>query len=166
MNQRKHLTLIAAGSAFLSALPLINVFEHQTWAIRSFLVVAAMCGVGLLVRSLRAPAWAPTASMALTGLFALTWLFRSHQEFLGIIPSPGSIAHFGELLSTATTEMSEFATPVGDREGFLFLATLGVAVVALMVDLFAVVLRRPALAGLPMLAIYSVPVTVTTESTS
>ncbi|GGM85240.1 DUF3488 and DUF4129 domain-containing transglutaminase family protein [Dactylosporangium sucinum] len=166
MNQRKHLTLIAAGSAFLASLPLINVFEHQTWAIRSFLVVAAMCGVGLLVRSLRAPAWAPTASMALTGLVALTWLFRSHQEFVGIIPSPGTIAHFAELLRTATTEMSEFATPVGDREGFLFLATLGVAVVALLVDLFAVVLRRPALAGLPMLAIYSVPVTVTTESTS
>jgi transglutaminase-like putative cysteine protease len=166
VNQRKHLTLIAAASAFLSALPLINVFEHYTWAIRAFMVVAVMCGVAILVRSLRAPAWAPSAAMAVSALFALTWLFRSHQEYAGIIPSPGTFTHFGELLRTASTEMSEFATPVGDREGFLFLATLGVAVVALLVDLFAVVLRRPALAGLPMLAIYSVPVTVTTESTS
>jgi transglutaminase-like putative cysteine protease len=166
VNQRKHLTLIAAGSAFLSALPLINVFEEITWAIRAFLVVAAMCGVALLVRSLRAPSWAPTAGMAVAALFGLTWLYPSSHEFIGIIPSPGTIKHFGSLLSTASTEMSEFATPVGDRPGFLFLATLGVAVVALVVDLFAVVLRRPALAGLPMLAIYSVPVTVTTESTS
>ncbi|WP_327009151.1 DUF3488 and transglutaminase-like domain-containing protein [Dactylosporangium sp. NBC_01737] len=166
MNQRKHLTLIAAGSAFLSALPLINVFEEITWAIRAFLVVAAMCGVALLVRSLRAPSWAPSAAMAVAALFGLTWLYPSSQEFIGIIPTPGTIKHFGSLLSTASTEMSEFATPVGDRPGFLFLATLGVAVVALVVDLFAVVLRRPALAGLPMLAIYSVPVTVTTESTN
>lgn len=166
MNQRKHLTLIAAGAAFLSALPLINVFEEITWAIRAFLVVAAMCGVALLVRSLRAPSWAPTAAMAVAALFGLTWLYPSSREFIGIIPSPGTIKHFGSLLSTASTEMSEFATPVGDRPGFLFLATLGVAVVALVVDLFAVVLRRPALAGLPMLAIYSVPVTVTTESTN
>ncbi|GAA0735068.1 DUF4129 domain-containing protein [Dactylosporangium roseum] len=166
MNQRKHLTLIAAGSAFLAALPLINVFDKYTWAFRSFLVLAVMCGVAVLVRSLRAPSWAPTAAMAVSGLFAMTWLFPSGAEFAGILPSPGTIAHFGSLLKTASVEMSEFATPVGDREGFLFLATLGVAVVALMVDVFAVVLRRPALAGLPMLAIYSVPVTVTTESTS
>ncbi|WP_433049491.1 transglutaminase TgpA family protein [Dactylosporangium sp. CS-033363] len=166
MNQRKHLTLIAAGSAFLASLPLINVFDHYTWAIRAFLVVAVMCGVGLLVRSLRAPAWAPTAAMALAALLSLTWLYRSHEEFLGILPSPGTIAHFGQLLRTASEEMSEYATPVGDREGFLFLATLGVAAVALLVDLFAVVLRRPALAGLPMLAIYSVPVTVDTETTA
>src|SRR5258708_4593005 len=59
VNQRKHLTLIAAGAAFLSALPLINVFEHYTWAMRAFMVVAVMCGVAILVRSLRAPAWAP-----------------------------------------------------------------------------------------------------------
>lgn len=166
MNQRKHLTLIAAGAAFLSALPLVNVFEEFTWAIRAFLVVAAMCGAALVVRSLRAPTWAPSAAMAVAALFGLTWLYPSSREFVGIIPSPGTIKHFGSLLSTASTEMSEFATPVGDRPGFLFLATLGVAVVALIVDLFAVVLRRPALAGLPMLAIYSVPVTVTTESTN
>ncbi|MER7003456.1 DUF3488 and transglutaminase-like domain-containing protein [Dactylosporangium sp. NPDC000555] len=166
MNQRKHLTLIAAGSAYLASLPLINVFEHYTWAFRALLVVAVMCGVGLLVRSLRAPAWAPTAAMAAAALLALTWLYRSGEEYLGILPSPGTFAHFGQLLRTASTEMSEYATPVGDRDGFLFLATLGVAAVTLLVDLFAVVVRRPALAGLPMLAIYSVPVTVDTETTS
>ncbi|GAA3296161.1 transglutaminase domain-containing protein [Dactylosporangium vinaceum] len=166
MNQRKHLTLIAAGSAFLASLPLVNVFDHYTWAVRSFLVVAVMCGVGLVVRSMRAPAWAPTGAMALAALLSLTWLYRSHDEFLGVLPSPGTIEHFGQLLRTASEEMSEYATPVGDRDGFLFLATLGVAVVALLVDFFAVVLRRPALAGLPMLAIYSVPVTVDTDTTS
>jgi len=166
VNQRKHLTLIAAGAAFLASLPLVNVFEHWTWAIQAFLVVAVMCGVAVLVRSLRAPTWAPTAAMAVAALFSLTWLFRSHQEYAVIIPSPATFAHFGSLLRTASTEMSEFATPVGNRDGFLFLAVLGVAVVALLVDVFAVVLRRPALAGLPMLAIYSVPVTVTTDSTS
>jgi transglutaminase-like putative cysteine protease len=166
VNQRKHLTLIAAAAALLSSLPLMNVFEERTWAVRSFLVVAAMCGAAMLVRSLRAPTWAPSAAMGLAALLGLTWLYPSSHEFIGIIPSPSTIQHFGSLLSTASTEMSEFATPVGNRPGFLFLATLGVAVVALVVDLFAVVLRRPALAGLPMLAIYSVPVTVTVESTN
>lgn len=62
--------------------------------------------------------------------------------------------------------MGRFAAPVSDRDGLLFVAVLGVAVVALLVDLFAVVLRRPALAGLPMLAVYSVPVAATAGSTN
>ncbi len=42
--------------------------------------------------------------------------------------------------------------------------SLGVGAVAILVDLVAVGLRRPALAGLPMLAIYSVPVAVYADS--
>lgn len=166
MRQRRQLTLVAAGCALLAALPVGTVFDHWTWAVRTVLVVAAMCGTGVLMRGLRVPGWAPTAAMAGAGLLALTWLFRSGREYLGIIPSPGTFAHFGVLLRTAGAEAARFAAPVSDRESFLFVAALGIAVVALLVDVFAVVHRRPALAGLPMLAVYSVPVAVTTGSTS
>ena len=50
--------------------------------------------------------------------------------------------------------------PVPDLDGLLLLTTAGVGLVAVLVDLAAVGIRRPALAGLPMLAIYSVPVAV------
>jgi transglutaminase-like putative cysteine protease len=49
---------------------------------------------------------------------------------------------------------------VPDRDGLLFITVLGIGSVAIVVDLLTVVLRRPALAGLPMLAIYSVPVAI------
>jgi transglutaminase-like putative cysteine protease len=62
--------------------------------------------------------------------------------------------------------MRDYAVPVPDRPGLLFLTTLGVGVVALLVDLVTIGLRRPALAGLPMLAIYSVPVAVHEDSVS
>jgi transglutaminase-like putative cysteine protease len=164
VNQRKHLTLVAAAAAILSALPLSTVFERWTWLIDGFLLVAVLCGVALLVRSLRAPSWAPTVAQVVAGLLLLTWLFPSKDEVLGILPGVATFQHFNELLTTAATEMSQFAAPVEDRTGFLFLTTLGIGAVALVVDLFAVVLRRPALAGLPMLAIYSVPVAVSEGS--
>jgi transglutaminase-like putative cysteine protease len=50
--------------------------------------------------------------------------------------------------------------PVPDLDALLLLTTLGVGLVAVLVDLTAVGLRRPALAGLPMLAMYSVPVAI------
>ena len=166
MNQRKHLTLVAAAASLLAALPLSTVFEQWTWLIHSFLIVAVLCGVAVLIRSLRAPSWAPTAGMFAAGLLVVTWLYPSGHEIAGIIPSLDTFKHFNNLLTTAATEMSEFSAPVEDREGFLFLTTLGVGGVAIVIDLFAVVLRRPALAGLPMLAIYSVPVAVAEDSVS
>ena len=166
MNQRKHLTLVAAAASLLAALPLATVFEQWTWLIHAFLIVAVLCGVAVLIRSLRAPTWAPTAGMFAAGLLVVTWLYPSGHEIAGIIPSLDTFKHFNTLLTTAATEMSEFSAPVEDREGFLFLTTLGIAGVAIVIDLFAVVLRRPALAGLPMLAIYSVPVAVAEDSVS
>jgi transglutaminase-like putative cysteine protease len=164
MNQRRHVTLVAAGATLLSALPLATVFATWSWFIDAAIVVGAVMGVGLLVRSLRAPVWAPTVAMAAGYLFILTWVFHSGHEFAGLIPSPKTFGHFNALLLDAGTDMRDLGVPVEDREGLLFLSTLGIGGVALLVDLFTVVLRRPALAGLPMLAIYSVPVAVHQDS--
>jgi transglutaminase-like putative cysteine protease len=64
------------------------------------------------------------------------------------------------LLGTAGQQIRTSAVPVPDLEGLLLLTTAGIGLVAVLVDLAAVGIRRPALAGLPMLAIYSVPVAV------
>ncbi|MGI5176810.1 DUF3488 domain-containing protein [Dactylosporangium sp. CA-152071] len=162
----RRLTLVAAVSTLLAALPVGTLFNNATWALHAAFVVAAMCAAGLLVRSVRAPSWAPTPAMALAGLLVLTWSFRSGHEYAGILPSPGTFAHFRDLLRTAAADLARFAPPVTDREGLMFLAVLGVAAVALLVDQLAVVQRQPALAGLPMLAVYAVPVTASSASTS
>ena len=160
MNQRRHTTFVAAAATILASLPLMSVFDTWSWLVDAVLAVAVLLGVGLLVRSVRAPIWAPTLAMAVGFFLTLTWMFRSGHEFAGLIPTPSTLVHFNTLLLQAGTDMRDLGVPVQDRPGLLLLATLGVGGVALVVDFFAVVLRRPALAGLPMLAIYSVPVAV------
>jgi transglutaminase-like putative cysteine protease len=166
MTQRRHVTLVAAGATLLASLPLSTVFATWSWFIDAVIVVGAMVGAGLAVRTLRAPTWAPTAAMAGTYLLILTWLFRSGHEFAGVLPGAHTFVRFNSLLLSAGQDMRDLGIPVEDREGLLFLSTLGIGGVALLIDLFAVVLRRPALAGLPMLAIYSVPVAVHEDSVS
>ncbi|MDT4989790.1 MAG: hypothetical protein QOI74_3884, partial [Micromonosporaceae bacterium] len=166
MNQRRHVTLVAAGATLLAVLPLSTVFATWSWLVDAVLVVAAITGVALLVRSFRAPAWVPTAAMVTTYLVVLTWIFRSGHELAGLLPSSATISHFNSLLVSAGEDMRNLGIPVEDRQGLLFLSTLGIGGVAIVVDIFAVVLRRPALAGLPMLAIYSVPVAVHQDSVS
>jgi transglutaminase-like putative cysteine protease len=164
VNQRRHMTLVAAAATLLAALPLSSVFATWSWFIDAAIVVITTTGIALVVRSLRAAAWIPTAAMALGFLFVLTWVFHSGHEFLGLIPTPQTFAHFNALLASAGQDMHDMGVPVADREGLLFLSTLGIGSVAILIDLLAMVLRRPALAGLPMLAIYSVPVAVRQDS--
>jgi transglutaminase-like putative cysteine protease len=166
MSPRRHLTLVAAGATLLASMPLATVFESWSWFIDGAFAVGLIVAVGLLLRSLRAPAWAPTAGMLGMYLLVLTWLFHSGHEFLGLLPSPATFRHFNDLLVAAGTDMRDMGVPVQDRDGLLLLSTLGIGAVAILVDLFAVVMRRPALAGLPMLAIYSVPVAVHQDSVS
>lgn len=163
MNSRR-LGLVAATATLLAAVPLCSIFERWTWLIQCFLAVAAITLAATLARGLRWPVWAQPGPSVVALLFALTWMFPSHRELVGIIPSVGTFKHFGQLLRQSVTDVRELGVPVPDGDPLLFLAVLGVGSVAVCVDLFVVGLRRPALAGLPMLAIYSVPVAVCFDS--
>src|SRR5439155_14807475 len=149
VTQRRHLTLVAGGASLLASLPLMSVFERWTWLVDSFLVVGAVVGVAVLVRSFRVPVWLPVLAMWAAFVVMLSWVFSSGHEFLGLIPTGATFRHWNDLLLSAGQDMREFGVPVEDREGLLFLTTLGVGGVALAVDLCTVVVRRPALAGLP-----------------
>jgi transglutaminase-like putative cysteine protease len=166
MTQRHHISLIGAVATILAAFPLTTVFATWNWMFYSSFAIAMVVGSAMLVRLLRGPVWVQVVVMVGALLLFLTWAFPSGQELLGFLPSGGTFHHFGTLLGQAGNDIREQSAPVPDLDSLLLLTTGGVGSVAIMVDLFAVGLRRPALAGLPMLAIYSVPVAILPTSVS
>ncbi len=165
MNQRRHVTLVAAASTLLATAPLSTVFMAWTWSVDCLFVVAAVCGAALGTRAVRSPLWAQLLAMLGALVVMVTWLF-GRGALLGTIPTGTTLAHFGDLLVSAGHDIADYGVPVPDREGLLFLTTLSVGLVAILVDLVAVSLRRPALAGFPMLAMYWIPVLVHPDSVS
>lgn len=163
MNQRRHVGLVAAAATLMAATPLATVYDQWTWLFECALAVGAVAGAALLARLARAPVWAQGLAMIGALVIALTWLFPSGHEILALIPGPGTVAHARVLLNAAGNDMRQYGLPAPTTPGLMFLTVLGVGAVAVLVDLLAVGLRRPALAGLPMLAIYSVPVAVHTD---
>jgi transglutaminase-like putative cysteine protease len=161
---RRRLGLVAAGATLLSAAPLSAIFENWTWLVDCIIAVGLIAGAAMLARTLRAPLWAQVLGMMGALLLVLTWMFPSKQEVLALLPTPATFARFGELLATAGQDSRSYGVPVPDLDGLLFVTVFGVGSVAIVVDLLTVGLRRPALAGLPMLAIYSVPVAVYVDS--
>lgn len=163
MGRRHTLALVAAAATLLASLPLGSVFDSSTWLIYAAFCVGLVVGAAMLVRTLRGPVWVQVLAMMATLLLFVTWAFPSGGEIAAIIPTGATFANFNTLLAQAGVAIREQAVPVPDLDGLLLLTTAGIGLVALLVDVAAVGIRRPALAGLPMLAIYSVPVAVLPE---
>ncbi|GGM38183.1 transglutaminase [Micromonospora sonchi] len=164
MIAHRNLGLVSAAATLLAAAPLSAIFERWTWLVQAVIAVAAVAAAAALARLGRTPTWAQILAMVGGLILALTWLFPSGDELLAVLPTPATFGHFAELIIGSGEDMRSRSVPVPDTDPLLFVTVLGVGAVAVLVDVLCVGLRRPALAGLPMLAIYSVPVAVHVES--
>jgi transglutaminase TgpA-like protein/transglutaminase superfamily protein len=157
---RTGVALVAGVAVLLASGMLSTLFAMFDWAIYSFLSVAAVVLVACVARALRVPVWGQLLAMLAGLLLLLTWTFPSGHELARVLPSPRTFRHFGHLLTAAGHDIQTLSVPVGERVSLEFLVAAGIGLVAVMVDVLAIGLRRPALAGLPLLALYSVPVAV------
>ncbi|NES54244.1 transglutaminase domain-containing protein [Micromonospora sp. PPF5-6] len=164
MTAHRNLGFVAAAATLLAAAPLSAIFQRWTWLIEAAIVVAVVAGAAALSRLVRAPLWGQVLAMLAGLTLGLTWIFPGGAELLAFVPTPATFAHFAELLGDSVQDMRSYGVEVPDVDSLLFLTVLGIGGVAVVVDVLTVGLRRPALAGLPMLAIYSVPVAVYVDS--
>ncbi|MGC4861278.1 transglutaminaseTgpA domain-containing protein [Micromonospora sp. DT68] len=164
MIASRNIGAVAAAATLLAAAPLSAIFQSWTWLIQSAIAVAVVAGVAALTRLVRAPLWGQVLGMLAALALALTWLFPSGGELFAVLPTPTTFGHFADLLGGSMQDMRSYGVEVPDTDPLLFITVLGVGGVAVLVDVLAVGMRRPALAGLPMLAIYSVPVAVYVDS--
>ncbi|MEO5877844.1 MAG: transglutaminaseTgpA domain-containing protein [Streptosporangiaceae bacterium] len=166
MTGRITLTLMAAIATLLGSISLYPLFNDPSWirpGVGSVLVVTL---AGLVVRRFRLP---PPVNLigALVGLHLyLNAIFAGDQALLRIIPTPSSTSTLVDLLHSGWETAGVYAAPLPMDDGVRLMAALGIGVVAAIVDLLAVRLRRVAPAGLPLLAMYSVPAAVRVESVS
>ena len=74
------------------------------------------------------------------------------------MPTRASVHHLWSLVNGGLSERG-YQPPVPGTHGIVLLAAAGIGGMAVATDLLAVRLRSPAIAGLPLLALYSVPIT-------
>ncbi|WP_035857070.1 transglutaminaseTgpA domain-containing protein [Cryptosporangium arvum] len=159
MNRRTYVSVVAGVATLLCATSLRGVLEGWSWlpVVGGGVVVVTLAGIG--ARALRTPSWLQPVVGALAVLLYTTIVF-GHDRFLGVIPTPATIVGLRADVSNAFADIAELAAPVPARPGILLLTVGGVGLVAILVDVLASVLGRAALAGLPLLGLYTVPVAV------
>ncbi|MFI7634687.1 transglutaminaseTgpA domain-containing protein [Nonomuraea sp. NPDC049400] len=154
------LTTASGVASFAAALLLYPLFQGGAWFWTSLGAVLAVMFAGLVSSRLSLPAWAaPLAALVTTWIY-LTVVFASGKAWALVVPTKESVAELGRLLGVGWADIQRFAAPVPATDGITLLTAGGVALIAIAVDLLAARLRKAALAGLPLLALATVPATI------
>jgi transglutaminase-like putative cysteine protease len=161
---RIRMTIMAGLATLAGTAGLHPLFARGTWFWSGLGAVLAVAAGGVLMRRLRAPAIVSTLGGLALLHFYLTAHFAAGEAWLGFVPTPSSLGRLGDLYGDGWDAANRYAAPVPLVPGIALLSATGIGLVAAAVDLLAVRLRRAAPAGLPLLAMYSVPAAVRDES--
>jgi transglutaminase-like putative cysteine protease len=166
MSGQRHATMVAAATLALTLTPLIGIFEGVGWAFPVLLTITVIATCGSLMRAAGRGQGLQTVAMCAGLLIVLTAGFGGGTALLFVIPLPATFEHFGMLASEGIAGIVTNSPPVPAEGGILFLTLLGIGLVAILHDMFVVGLRTPALAGLTLLTMYLVPVSVAPDATA
>ncbi|MFI0484536.1 DUF3488 and DUF4129 domain-containing transglutaminase family protein [Actinomadura sp. 9N215] len=163
---RIRMTVMAGLATLAGSVGLYPLFESGSWFWAGLGAVLAVGGGGVLARRLRLPAAANLLFGLVALLLYLNLAYASGDAWLVFIPSPESVGHLADLVDDGWSSANRYAAPVPVLPGIELMAAAGIGLVAVLVDLLAVRMRRAAPAGLPLLAMYSVPAAVREDGVS
>ncbi len=147
----------AAATTFLVLLAAIPLLVGPAWLARAAGIVIVLLAAASATGARLLRGFATIATYLACLLIYLCVAFANNACYARVIPSHHAVTILGHLYSLAVGEF-KYAPPVPDIAAVSFVTGAGIGLVAITVDLLAVRLRRPALAGLPLLLLFSVPV--------
>jgi transglutaminase-like putative cysteine protease len=156
MSGRGRLALCAAVATLAAAFALLPLVEPATWILQTALLLGVQTLVGAGARRVPLPRPLTPAVQAAVSLVLLTFFFVRDDAIGGVLPGPGALAEFGQLLAQGGHDVGRYAIPAPVTEGIRLMLVGGVLLIGLLVDSMAVTFRSAAPAGLPLLALYSV----------
>jgi transglutaminase-like putative cysteine protease len=153
-------TAAAAAAAVLASLSLYPIFSGVLWfwAGCGAVLVVALAGLATRLRWLPVALELPLSVLAL--LLYLNVAFANARSLYHLLPTPASLAVLWHVAGQGFSEASRYAPPVPGLRGMVLLAAAGIGITALLTDLIAVRLESAALAGLPLLLLFTEPFTL------
>src|SRR5712691_11479295 len=158
MTLNGRMTVTTAVACVLASTALLPLFTSTLWFVIAAGAVIAVAATGALTRLRTLPVPACLAASVAGLVLYLNLIFEVRHSLLLVIPTPGSLTRLWDLAGTGLHDANRYAPPAPNLPGLLLLAAGGVGITAVLADLIAVRLRSTALAGLPLLVLFTVPV--------
>ena len=160
MTLNGRMTVATAVACVLTSTVLLPFFISIEWFVIGAGAVIAVAATGALTRLRTLPVSVCLAASLAGLLLYLNLIFEVRHSLLLVIPTPTSLSRLWYLAGTGVHDANRYAPPAPSLPGLLLLAAAGVGITAVLADLIAVRLRSTALAGLPLLVLFTVPVTM------
>jgi transglutaminase-like putative cysteine protease len=160
MTLNGRMTVTTAVACVLTSTVLLTLFTSTLWFVIGTGAVIAVAATGALTRLRTLPVSVCLAASLAGLLLYLNLIFEARHSLLLVIPTPDSLSRLWHLAGTGMHDANRYAPPTPNLPGLLLLAAGGVGITAVLADLIAVRLRSTALAGLPLLVLFTVPVTM------
>jgi transglutaminase-like putative cysteine protease len=152
---------VAAGLAtVLASLSLLPVTDMDPWLLPSFVAVVLIVAVGRLGERYRVPSPVVPVAQLAAAAWLIVLVHARDVTFLDLFPTRAAFVELAELHQSGLEGVREYAAPTPPDRGVELLCLEGIALIALVVDVLAVQLRRAPLAGLPLLSMYAVAAAV------
>jgi transglutaminase-like putative cysteine protease len=159
MTLKRRMTLTVAVACVLTSTVIYQLFDGSAWFYAGIGAVITVAACGALGRMRTLPVVVCLAIGVIGLLLYLNVVFEARHSWL-VIPTPDSIRRLWDLAGAGVTDSRRYAPPAPVRPGLVLLAASGIGITALFADLIAVRLRSAALAGLPLLVLFTVPITM------
>jgi transglutaminase-like putative cysteine protease len=155
-NSGPRRTLLALVACACAAVPLKGLLSDGRWLGEAWLAMAVVIAPAALLRLRRTP----SALDIWPGVILLVpWLTRVYvpdHAWGRLIPTRATFGDIGDLMDSLHRTTSDEVAPIHSTLAVRFVLAALLGLLAALIDLIAVVGRRGALAGVPMLVVYTV----------
>lgn len=149
-------TVLVAGGSLLGLLPLRTVFEDNQWLVEAIGAVVLLLAPAALLRLRRGPRAAQLLpGLALVVGYAVV-LYLHTSAIHGILPGRESWHVLAQLRRQANSQVADNVAPMTSTRALRVQIVPGLALLAAVIDYLAVIRRSPALAGIPLLALFTI----------
>jgi len=162
MTLNRRMTLTVAFAVALVSTALYPLFQGTAWFYAGLGAIITVAACGALSRLRTLPVWICLAIGVVGLLLYLNLVFEVRHSWL-VIPTADSIRRLWDLAGIGMTDSRRYAPGAPELSSLVLLAAGGIGIVAILTDLIAVRLRSTALAGLPLLVLFTVPITMNAQ---
>jgi transglutaminase-like putative cysteine protease len=149
-------TMLALLGTALGVLPLKALLSDNMWLIQAWFAMLVVLVPAALLRLRRAPGALDIWPGILLLVPVLTALYVPHHAWGGFIPTGRTLTDVGNLMDSLHRTTTDEIAPIHSTAAVRLVMCALLGLLAALIDLVAVVGRRGALAGVPLLVIYTV----------
>lgn len=160
MSRRLLATVAVLALTMTSALTLSSLVVTDLWLGRTVVVVAVATAVVALARTRTSSAVLGSLLGLVAGVLTTAAVYFPEEAVLGVLPTRATLQAVIDLVPTTVAEMRGSYPPIATGTGVPLLVSVGVLAVLLLAEMLAVGAWAPTWAGLPVLGLWTVPITL------